>query len=398
MRMRETLLGLLGGLLLSATLSIELAYATNCGTGTGTCFALTGNTNVGTSWSDTDGGANCNATCASGPAAGDACILTSNSGALTINASLSCSSFNACAITGTAAYASTLTHNTAVVLTVSSNDAGAPAGGIAFCLPASTYSTASGRVVTFTAAAGTVTITTNANSIGAVTLNGAAPDFTLGGALTVLGTLTFTDGVLITNNNAVSVSTFSSNNANTRTLTLGSSTVTITGTTGNVWDFGTTTNLTMTASTSTIDFNATATGRRQWLGGTITVNNVSVTNPVGNAYAFAFSMGGGTFTCANLTLTNLRNLRIDTGTHRVTGTLTYNGTSSAPGYVESSGLTNGTIQLDGANTTSWVFPQNINRTGAGSWTANNSYDMGGNGGTIAINAPAGGASVHCIGC
>jgi len=383
-----------GILFLLVLLYSGAALATNCGTGTGTCFALTGNTNVGTSWSDTDGGANCNATCASGPAAGDACILTSNSGALTINASLSCSSFNACAITGTSAYASTLTHNTAVTLTVSSNDAGAPAGGIAFCLPTSTYSTASGRLVTFTAASGTATVTTNGNSIGAVTINGANPDVSLGGALAVLGTITLTDGTITANNNNISSSTFSSTNSNSRTLALGTGTYSITSATGTVWDTSTATNLSV-SGVHTIELNATATARRVMNSGTLTLNAIHINNPATNEFPVVLSVGGATLTVSTVTMTNASALGLDLGTYNI-ATLNFTATAAEPGLLFGV-QSRPTLGMTGTSTTDYVSPYNINRTGAGSLTMNNAIDIGNNSG-ITINAPAGGASVHCIGC
>ncbi|WP_285518359.1 hypothetical protein, partial [Thermolongibacillus altinsuensis] len=93
-------------------------------------------------------------------------ILTSNSGALTINAALSVATLNACAITGTAAYTNTLTHNSAITLTISGNDAGAPAGGVTFCLSTGmtyTRSSTTTSAVTFSGTSGTSTIIYNSS-------------------------------------------------------------------------------------------------------------------------------------------------------------------------------------------------------------------------------------------
>ena len=403
MKMRT--LGIVGWLLfVLVCLAPETARAVACGTGAGTCFALTGNTNVGTSWSDTDGGANCNATCPTGPAAGDACILTSVSGALTINAALSCSSFNACAITGTAAYASTLTHNAAVTLTISGNDAGAPAGGITFCLSSGmtyTRNNTTTSALAFTATSGTSTIT--ANSSGAsrntsnISINGSGGTFELGSALTVNAAATFTHtvGTFTTNNNAFSMGLWDESGTTARVFNAGSSAITVTATTGSVINFTTSANLTFNAGTSTVDVAATATGSRTLAPGGKTFNVFNVTNPTTNSQVVLFATGGGGgATATNITFTNTRYISLNGGTTlTVSGTLAFSGgTVAAPLLFISNGNGAGSLVLSNNTVATNLVIQNITRSGAGSFTANDSYD-GGNNTSITINPPASGGRI-----
>lgn len=367
------------------------AHAVGCGTGTGTCFALTGNTNVGTSWSDTDGGANCNATCPSGPAAGDACILTSNSGALTINAALNCGTFNAAAITGTSAYASTLTHNTGAgnTLTVNSNDAAAPAGGVTFSLSAGmTYTGISNNaIVTLTATSGTSTITTNGKAtLCSLTLNGAGGTFSLGDAITGRAdcAITLTTGTFITNNFNVTWGGFVSSVANTRTLTLGSSTLTCTATSSTCINI-LATSLTCTANTSTIQAVAVATATRSLLLSTATCyNNIVVANAALSPYEISIS---GSPTIANLTFTNVQRVGFGTGTFTISGALTYTRTSADQGMMYGTGGT--TISVANAQTLNWISMNHIIKAGLGSITCTDCFNAGGNT-NVSIAVPTGG--------
>jgi hypothetical protein len=97
--------------------------------------------------------------------------------------------------------------------------------------------------VTFAATTTGKTITTNGVSFAsAVTFNGVGGGWTLQDNFTTAEAFTLTNGSLDTNNQTVTCKTFNSSNSNTRTLTLGTSTVNVSGT-GIVWNVSSTTGL-----------------------------------------------------------------------------------------------------------------------------------------------------------
>lgn len=392
MKMRT--LGVIGWLLLAlAIFAPEAAHATGCGSGTGTCFvtAAGGNWNTSGTWSDTDGGASCACT----PATGDELFATSASGNSTINASISAKAFDANGFTGT------LTHS-AATLTITGNDAAAT-NGVAFRLSSGmTYTaTASTRIVSMTSTSGTATITTNGKTLGALVLDGVGGTFALGGDLTVRSdsTITLTNGTLSATTQNVSVGTFSSTSSNTRTLTMGSGTWTITGCTsvGTNWNV-TGTNLTVTATTSTISYNngSTCANVRAFVGGSKTYGNFSAVNSGVVAGLINFNTGSNSFT--NVTFTEVYNARIASSTTlTITGTLAWTGPNATnQGYLGANGDGTGALVLSNNTSLSYLMVQQIARSGAGSLSVTNGFDGGGNTGTITITGPAGGS--RCIGC
>jgi hypothetical protein len=101
----------------------------------------------------------------------------------------------------------------------------------------------------------TGTLTTGGKTLGPVTVNAVGGTITLGSALTSSGQLIVTAGEFNTSGSSYSVTsaTLSSTNSNVRTIALNGSTVTLTTTIfSSSLDFGTSTNLTFTAGTSTI--------------------------------------------------------------------------------------------------------------------------------------------------
>lgn len=119
----------------------------------------------------------------------------------------------------------------------------------------------------------TVSYTGNILTTGNVTFNGVGGGWTLQSAFaigTTTGILTVTNGTLDTNGQAVTAVTFDANNSNTRTVTLGASTVTLSGATA--WTFTTTTGLTFNANTSTITCSNAA---AVFSGGGLTYYNVT---------------------------------------------------------------------------------------------------------------------------
>lgn len=193
------------------------------------------------------------------------------------------------------------------------------------------------------------------------------------------------------NNNSPTLGTFDYSGTGTRTLSMGNGTWTITGTTAQVWGTVTVTNFTLNANSSTVVFSATATGSRQLSFGAKTYNNITVNNAA--ASTFLIDMGSSAAaTFNNLTFTNVRAIRLPQGvTFIISGTLTYDGTSTQQGTMYSTSAVT-TLSVANANTLNWVLLQNITKAGAGSITAVNSFDGGGNTG-ITITGPAGGRGI-----
>ncbi|MEN9885522.1 MAG: hypothetical protein RL758_100 [Pseudomonadota bacterium] len=119
---------------------------------------------------------------------------------------------------------------------------------------------------------GVVTFTNSGVSSGALTINNANIELSLGAAYSSSGAITLTQGTFTTNNYNVTISALLSNNSNVRAINLGSSTVTIS--TG--FTMTTSTNLTFNAGTSQI--NCTGSGISFDCGAGLTFNNVSFTN------------------------------------------------------------------------------------------------------------------------
>jgi len=154
--------------------------------------------------------------------------------------------------------------------------------------------TGSTNVLTF-APTGSNTLTSNGKIINcAVTVNGSGT-LTLADALD-LGTgtrpLVVTSGTFNTGGFNISCSTFSSSNSNTRSITLGSSTITLLGT-GNIVDFDTATNLTLSAASSTITSTATSGTSRTFKGGGLTWGDVIIGG--GTSASFFVFNGANTF-------------------------------------------------------------------------------------------------------
>ena len=127
-------------------------------------------------------------------------------------------------------------------------------------------------VVTIT---GTGTLTTAGKTFGGLTVDGTGITVTLGDALTTNASrdITVTRGTFNTGDFNVTTRALLSNNSNTRTITLGSSTLTLSATTP--IDFTTTTGLTFNAGTSQINLSAAT---ASLIGGSQTFRNVSFTS------------------------------------------------------------------------------------------------------------------------
>lgn len=197
-------------------------------------------------------------------------------------------------------------------------------GSLSF--PATNFTRTYTGTTTFNATTTGKTVTTNGVTFSSpLVFNGAGGGWTLGSALTVTNaSITVTAGTFATGNFNVTASQLSSSNSNTRTITLGSSTVTLSdGLTP--LSFATSTNLTFNANTSQITF--TGVGSAQTFpGGGQTFYNVSWTGTSQN-----FLTISDTNTFNNLTFTTPT-----TNMHVVT--------------LDASQIVNGTLTLGAANT------------------------------------------------
>jgi hypothetical protein len=168
---------------------------------------------------------------------------------------------------------------------------------------------------------GTGTLTTAGKTLSAVTVNGSGITVTLGDALNLsTNTLTVTQGTFDTSNYNLTANLISSNNANTRTISLGSSTITLAAATP--VDFTNTTNLTFNAGTSQINCTNTT---PVFNGNGLTYYNVTFTN--GDLTAKTIN-GANTFNnlTANSTTTGLMNV-VFSANQTVNGTFTAAGNS-----------------------------------------------------------------------
>ena len=303
------------------------------------------------------------------PTAADDALLDATSGAVTINSGSVCRSLNC---TG---YTSTLTHTSAITLTVGDGTAGA--GNIALKLVAGmtyTLGSVTTSALSFISTSATVqTVDSGGKTLGNITFNGVggAWAFTSGITIGATATITLTNGALQTDgtadNSALTHSwgLFSFNNSNIRTLTLGTSNITITGSSASSWDASNATNLTFSGASSVLIFTGTA-GMRH--GGNTTFGNVTFQ---GTAGTISITTTDGTLTFANVTRTGTA-AKADTfiigKDFTVTGTFTVNGNSSVNRVLVQS-ISLGTARTITAATvvvTNADF-RDITGAGAGSW-------------------------------
>lgn len=275
----------------------------------------TWNTTSTTNWSASSGGASG----ASVPTAADSVFFDQASTyTVTMTGALTCLDLTVSA--GTVTFAT----GTSPTLAVSGS----------FSITAATV-WSSTAAITFNATTTGKTITTNSVTMsGAITLNGVGGGWTLGSAL-ILGntvSLTLTNGTFSASTYNVTAAAFVSSNSNTRTLDMGSGTWTLKANTGTIWDFSTSTNATLNASTSTISVSPVTSGStKTFAGGGLTYATLSV----GGGYATTIS-GSNTFT--TLTINSASILVAATQTIG-----TFNGTSA--GVASSSNFTQRTLAV-----------------------------------------------------
>lgn len=215
----------------------------------------TWNATAGTKWAATSGGAGGESV----PTIADDVFFDANStGTVTMtggNAAHAAKSINCTGFTGT--------------ITGSGSGGSFTVGGSVTLVAGMTYTNTS--TCTFT---GTGTLITAGKTFGGITVNGSGITLTLGDALSISNrNVAVTAGTFDTAGYNVTGGVLASSNTNTRTITLGASTLTLSS--GSPIDFTISTNLTLNAGTSQI----TMTGVNAKLrGGSLTFYNASFTN------------------------------------------------------------------------------------------------------------------------
>jgi hypothetical protein len=186
-----------------------------------------------------------------------------------------------------------------------------------------------GGSFTFAATSTGKTITTAGKSLQAFTFNGVGGSWTLQDALTLNNTLTLTNGTLNLNSFNVTCNLFSSNNANTRSLILGTSTITVsTSSTATVVDIATATNFTLSATTGIIKLTG---------ANNTTTRTISIGSTAGAAQAIAPNIwinGGSTTSTVTITTGSVVNdldLTGYSGTFTPPAALTIYGSLTVPG-------------------------------------------------------------------
>ncbi|HLH95005.1 MAG TPA: hypothetical protein VKW08_07795 [Xanthobacteraceae bacterium] len=352
------------------------AEATGCGTGTGTCFVTPGggSSNVNTVWSQNSGGGSC--TCL--PASGDAVILDSAAGNLTIAAALTIGSLDASGTGGSGSpYTGTLTHNAGFTLGIT--------GNLFKLVPGMTYAPAAVRTISFTSTSGTTLITSAGKLLPTVTYNGAGGDFQQQDNFTYQSAPTVSNGTL---DDSLGFSvTAPSVTGSGGAINMGAGTWTLTGSTGIIWNI---TGSTITGSSATL---AIVPGANPSGSLNLTMTTASygtlVINSNWSAHEAVVISGGPTI--GTLTLTNASWLQFSSGlTTTITNPFTWSGTSGAALLLQTNAATPAvaTLSLGSADTMNWAAVGNITVTGAGSLTANNSLNLGGNT-NVTFNAPGG---------
>lgn len=296
------------------------------------------NWNDTASWSTSSGGASG----ASFPVAGDNVFLDANSNNLTVNVNSACANFTATGYTGTLSSAANLT-----VSGTFTWPASGATSNFGNTLVAASDGVPGSRSWTLNSFAATATVDVQGTAAG----NGPS----LTGTVSIL-ILTLTQGTLSVASSAVlTVGNFASSNTNTRTITLTSgASVTLIGD-DDVWDCSTSTNLTVTATGSTITFNNGSGAAQNFLGGGKTYGNIAISG-IGDPITFT-----GANTYAAMTQ-NISGTVVFNGDQVVTDTLTL----TAGILIVTGSLSVGSFSSSGTGVREFSFEdQTITLTGTG---------------------------------
>lgn len=240
--------------------------------------------------------------------------------------------------------------------------------------------TGASSVTTFTATSGTHQIRSNGATIDfPITINAPGAVIELYDALTLGSTraLTLTAGTLDGNDKNVTAGSFSSTNSNVRGLVMGDGTTWSMASIGTIWNTNTSTNMTLTPGTSTIQFTNNTSSSKAFDGGGLTYYNFTDSSTSSGAT----TMSGNNTTFNKITLTqHNRELRFFSGqTFNVneldvdgdgTGVNWIRGTTNQFTLVNTSG---GDLNMDYVKVEDMIAsPQHSIKAGK------NSYSFGGN--------------------
>lgn len=329
------------------------------------------------------------------PLASTDCIAELLSGNLTVDTAVVCRSFDTTSGTGT--WGGTLFDSGSVSITI--GDATAGAGNVALKLNSGiTYTATNAFGIAFISTSATQqSIDFGSKNCSAVTINCAS-----NGNYAVVGNLsqntissnffTVTKGAIhmdgASNNSGLThnLSAFSSNNANVRTINLGTATFNIGLGTGNRWDFSTVSNLTFTGGSSTVNMTG---GTVTFTGGGLTYGTVNMNGSgfaiIASSNTFANLLRTGTAVKtdgltlnANQTVTTLLTLSSNNSTNRLL--IQSNTLASARTLTAASVVVNNIVDF-----------QDITGAGAATWTvgATGATALGNCGGTSGITFTTG---------
>lgn len=306
---------------------------------------------AGTKWSLTSGGAGGEAV----PTSSDDVFFNAASGTVTVtvNASSVCNNLNFTGFTGTFAGSQAL----------------AISGSLTMVNITRTYT----GTITFNATSTGKTIALGGETMASTFIfDGVGGEWTLQDAFNnSTSPITLTNGSLVTNNQTVTCGIFASDNSNTRSLTLGSSSVSCTG-----WSFGTTnTGMTFSAGTSTIT-NTMAGTTTCSFGNNLSYNNYTITT----TFLGTTILSGTTPTFANFSLISTTGRPVHQMQHTtsftISGVFTVTGNTANTRRVTVRGF-NRTITTNGSfSLTNCDFNQLTAAGSAGTWTGTSIGDMG----------------------
>jgi len=215
-------------------------------------------------------------------------------------------------------------------------------------------------LITFT---GSPTVTTNTVTIASVTYDAAGGTMTLGSALTIAATRTFTltRGTLNLVSYTLTTAFFSSNNSNTRKISFGTGNITVNSVTGVPWTTATTTGLTTDGTQVVNVSNASGTPIAITSGSLSEANSISFNFTTGT-YALTHTAG----TKRNLNFTGFAGTVSNTAQTIYGNMILSNGATFTGGanVWTLGGTTVSTRDVDLANKTALGFPLTFDASGS----------------------------------
>ncbi len=328
------------------------------------------------------------------PTAADDVVFHAGAGNITIDGtsgspslcrSLDCSTF---------AYAGTLAQGASAQLNV-----GDGTTGVFLLVAGMTYVPNLTSLVKFVSTSGGVcNITTAAKRMGPMTFDGVGGKWQFQDACNNIAgaTITLTNGALDTNSQAVAASSgvnFSSNNSNTRSLTLGTTTWRFAAVGTTMWDIGTATGMTLSAASSTLSQTILSSQVSIFAGGGLTYGTYTENALTTGSVTFTGANTFGTFTLSSSSGTKDSNAGYFLSANQtISGTFTITGLNTTTrGYIASNIRgTSRTINAATVGTCTQTDFMDITGAGAGSWNLSSitggAGDCGGNSG-ITFNTP-----------